>query len=246
MKPANSIALAISLLAVAATTWISLHIFEGIPHLEDEFAYVWQAQVIARGELVTPSPPEPKSFLVPFVVDYDGQRFGKYPLGWPVVLSFGERLGLRWLVNPFLAGLGVWLTYRLGSKILGKTVGLLAAGLTLTSPFFLMNSGGLLSHPWGLVLSTGFVIAWLDIWQADSLPKWVPALTAGFTLGALGLCRPMTALGVAIPFGIPRTGWTAARAGSDPQESITRRWGYAPGGRPALCLAVCRYGRSLA
>ncbi len=201
IEPAEIIALSISLMAVFVTAWISVNIFEGIAHLEDEFAYVWQAQVIARGELVTPSPPEPKSFLVPFVVDYHDQRFGKYPLGWPAALSLGERLGLRWLVNPLLAGLGVWLTYRLGSKLLGKTVGLLAAALTVTSPFFLMNSGGLLSHPWGLVLSTGFVIAWLDIWQGDSLPAWIPPLTAGLTLGTLALSRPLTALGVAIPFG---------------------------------------------
>jgi hypothetical protein len=201
IDPPDIIAIALSLLAIVVTAWISLHIFEGIAHLEDEFAYIWQAQVIARGELVTPSPPEPKSFLVPFVVDYHGLRFGKYPLGWPALLALGERLGLRWLVNPLLAGLGVWLTYRLGSKILGKTVGLLAAGLTLTSPFFLMNSGGLLSHPWGLVLSTAFVIAWLDIWLGDSLPAWIPPLTAGLTLGMLVLSRPLTALAVAIPFG---------------------------------------------
>ena len=202
MSKADTIALVISLLAVLVTGWISIGIFEGIPHLEDEFAYVWQAQVIARGELVTPSPPEHKSFLVPFVVDHNGQRFGKYPLGWPVVLSLGEMVGLRWLVNPLLAGLGVWLTYRLGTKIFGAGVGLLAAGLTATSPFFLMNSGSLLSHPWGLVLSIGFVIAWLDTLEGDCLPGWVPTLTAGITLGTLVLSRPLTAFGVAVPFGI--------------------------------------------
>src|SRR4030042_3522674 len=105
MTRADKIALVISLLAVIITAWISFYIFEGIPHLEDEFAYLWQAQVIARGELAVPSPPEPKSFLVPFVVDYNGLRFAKYPLGWPVLLSFGELIGLRWLVNPLLAGL---------------------------------------------------------------------------------------------------------------------------------------------
>jgi len=203
MLRADKIALLISILAVIATAWISFSIFEGIAHLEDEFAYVWQAQVIARGDFSVPSPPEHKSFLVPFVVDYEGQRFGKYPLGWPVMLSFGELIGLRWLVNPLLAGLGVWLTYRLGSKILGRIVGLLAAGLTATSPFFLMNSGALLSHPWGLVLSTVLAIAWLDTLNEDySLPGWVPTLTAGLCLGVLALSRPFTALGVSIPFGI--------------------------------------------
>jgi hypothetical protein len=203
MTRADKIALALSLLAIFTTTWISIHIFEGIPHLEDEYAYTWQAQVIARGELTVPSPPEHKSFLVPFVVDYQGERFGKYPIGWPTVLSFGERVGLRWLVNPLLAGFGVWLTYRLGSKILGTTIGLLAAGLTLTSPFFLMNSGSLLSHPWGLVLSLGLAVSWLDATTPrDPTPGWLPTLAAGLTLGILVLSRPLTALGVAIPFAI--------------------------------------------
>ncbi len=203
MTRSDKIALALSLLTVIVTGWISLHIFEGIAHLEDEFAYIWQAQVMARGELTTPTPPDGKSFLVPFVIDHAGQRFGKYPLGWPAMLSLGERIGLRGLVNPLLAGLAVWLTYRLGQKTLGATVGLIAAGLTLTSPFFLMNAGALLSHVWGLALTIGFALAWLDATgEADSLPGWLPTITAAVTLGVLALSRPFTALGVALPFGI--------------------------------------------
>ncbi len=203
MSRADKIALVLALLAVAASAWVALQIFEGLPHLEDEFAYLWQAQVIAGGHLTLPSPPDPKSFLVPFVVDHAGQRFGKYPIGWPVVLAVGELLDLRWLVNPLLAGLAVWLTYRLGKKTFGEPVALLAAGLTLTSPFFLMNSGSLLSHPWGLALALGFVIAWLDVIEPRAdLPGWLPTLSAALTLGALTLTRPYTALGVAIPFGV--------------------------------------------
>ena len=203
MSRSGKIAIAISIFTVFAAAWITLHIFDGLPHLEDEFAYLWQARVIARGELSIPSPPQPKSFLVPFVVDYQGQRFGKYPLGWPTLLSLGERLGLRWLVNPFLAGLNVWLIYRLGKKAFNETVGLLAAGLTATSPFFLMNSGVLLSHPWGLALSSAFALAWLDATEEHpSHPAWLPTLTGGLALGVLALSRPYTALGVALPFGV--------------------------------------------
>ena len=84
MSRTDKIALCLSVLVTLAAAWISLNIFEGIPHLEDEFAYVWQAQVIARGKLTIPSPPEPKSFLVPFVVDYQGLRFGKYQRCFPL------------------------------------------------------------------------------------------------------------------------------------------------------------------
>ena len=83
MSRANRLALMFSLLAVAAAYLVAERVFERMPHIEDEIAYVWQAQAIAGGRLTVPTPAHPQSFLVPFVVDYNGQRFGKYPLGWP-------------------------------------------------------------------------------------------------------------------------------------------------------------------
>jgi hypothetical protein len=212
MSRVDRFAILLSLLTVIITAWISQVTFDRIPHLEDEMAYVWQARAIAGGHLILPSPPQPSRFLVPFVVDYHGQRFGKYPPAWPVVLAFGELVGARWLVNSLLAGLGVWLTYRLGKKVLNEKVGLLAALLTLTSPFFMMNSASLLSHAWSLVLSLIFALAWLDSFDArgtlhptrpsETLPRWLTSLVASLSLGLLSLTRPLTAVGVALPFAI--------------------------------------------
>jgi hypothetical protein len=215
---ADTIGLAISLLAVLVSAWITVNIFESMAHLEDEMAYVWQADVIARGKLSLPSPPDANSFLVPFVVDYEGQRFGKYPLGWPALLGIGVRLGLRSLINPLLAGLAVWLTYRLGRRTFGVTVGLLGALLMLSSPFFLMNSGSLLSHPFSLVLSLGLTLAWFDAFTGQAVvglspekegrvswegPRaWLPTLVAALCLGGLALTRPLTAVAVGLPFGL--------------------------------------------
>jgi hypothetical protein len=198
------LALLLSLLAVGAAYWVTGHIFEHLPHIEDEWAYSWQARAIATGRLTIASPPFAQNFLVPFVVDYHGQRFGKYPLGWPALLSVGILLGLRSWVNPLLAGLGTWLTYRLGQRTLGPTVGLLAAGLTVTSPFFLMNSGSLLTHPLGLVLSAAFALAWLEAFaspEGSAHPR-LATVTAAASLGLLALTRPLTAVGVALPFGL--------------------------------------------
>ncbi len=200
MSRADRFALLLSLLAVLLTCLVTDRIFEQMPHIEDEIAYVWQAEAIAMGHLTVPSPPDPHSFLVPFVVDYEGQRFGKYPLGWPAMLAAGVYLGIRSLVNPLLAGLGVWLTYRLGKRVFGETVGLLAAVLTITSPFFLMNSGSLLSHPLGLVLSAGFALAWLETWDDSPLNPWWTLITAGLCLGVLILTRPLTAVGLVLVF----------------------------------------------
>ena len=203
MTNADRIALILSILAILAAFMVTNFVFENIPHIEDEVAYVWQAQTIGKGYLTLPSPPQPENFLMPFVVDYNGQRFGKYPLGWPVLLAIGIRLGIRQLVNPLLAGAGVWLTYRLGKKVFSETVGLLGAGLTLTSPFFLINSGTLLSHPFGLVLSASFALAWLDVFRSkDQNNQILPLLVAGMSMGGLALTRPLTAIAVALPFGL--------------------------------------------
>ncbi len=73
------LALALAVVAAIASAWVSASYFERIPHLEDEFANLWEADVMATGRIALPSPPQPESFLVPFVVDHDGLRFGKYP-----------------------------------------------------------------------------------------------------------------------------------------------------------------------
>lgn len=203
MSRSDKIAILISLVAVFLSYWLAERYFERLAHLEDEMAYVWQARVLARGQVTVSSPEYPNSFLWPFIVDYEGQRFGKYPLGWPLVLSLGERFGLREWVNPLLAGLSVWLTYLLGRRTLGEQVGLLAAGLTSVSPFFLVNSASLLSHPLGLVLSAGFALAWLGAFSTPHARRtWWSTLFAALALGALILTRPMTALAVAIPFAL--------------------------------------------
>jgi 4-amino-4-deoxy-L-arabinose transferase-like glycosyltransferase len=120
---------------------------------------------------------------------------------------------MRAWINPLLAGLGVWLTYQLGKRFFSQLVGLLAAALTVTSPFFLMNSGSLLSHPFGLVLSSIFALGWLEaFWEnkaenpgdkhIGSRQSWWYTWMVVLALGILILTRPMTALAVALPFGI--------------------------------------------
>jgi 4-amino-4-deoxy-L-arabinose transferase-like glycosyltransferase len=218
---ADLIALLLSLAAIFASYLVATRIYECLPHVKDEIAYAWQAQAYAQGQLTIDLPKYASSFTIPFVVDYQGQRFAKYPPGWPVVLALGVALGFRAWVNPLLAGLAVWLTYRLGQKLFGDAAGLLAAFLTVTSPFFLMVSGSLLAHPWSLVLTSAFALAWLDTFNMNRdrireeknnylvasarcvvycLSEWITVLIAGLSLGILALTRPLTSLGVALAF----------------------------------------------
>jgi hypothetical protein len=207
MSRIDRIALLVSLAAIMAAAFVSYQIFQNMPHIEDEMAFTWQAKVIARGQLTVATPkPCANCYMVPFVVDYNGLRFGKYPLGWPVLLAFGEFFHARGMVNPLLAGLATWFTYLLGKKLKGEITGLLSAILTATSPFFLMNSGSLLSHPWSLTLAQAFCQAWLDAFGPPNLnlPEKVrrslPVAAAGLSMAGLALTRPLTAVAVAVPF----------------------------------------------
>jgi hypothetical protein len=203
MTSTDRIAVFLCLAVVIGAALVSGLVFENMAHLEDEFAYLWQGQVIAGGDLTLPSPEFSSSFLVPFVIDYQGARFAKYPLGWPVVLSLGIRVGLRDWVNPILAGLAVWLVYRLGKRTFGETVGILAAALLGSSPFFLIQAGTLLSHVWSLVLCTAFTLFWIDALETEEKQgRWFKSAAAGLCLGALGLTRPLTMAAIALPFGI--------------------------------------------
>lgn len=208
MSRTDRLALAICFAVFLASLGVSHRVYGSIPHIEDEMAFVWQAKAIAQGQLYIHSPePNPRSFLVPFVVDYKGKRFGKYPIGWPVVLAFGEMFQIRAWINPFITALGLWFLYRTIKKIVDEKTALLAIALGLTSPFLLVNSGSLLSHPWSLFLTIVFFMAWIDAFsEKNTLPArvspWLPTVIAAFSLGLLVLTRPWTAVAVSIPFAL--------------------------------------------
>ena len=194
--------LLICLLAFASTAAVSYFAFERLPHLEDEVAYLFQAKTLAMGRLTVDSPALPDSFWTPFVLDYRGQRFGKYPPGWPAVLALGERFTAgrgSWLVNPVLSAIALYLVYRLGRSLYDDRTGLLAAALGLTSPLFLVLGGSYLSHlvslVWLLLFSLWFV------WTAQGRSRGYAA-GAGLALGMVFLTRSLTAVAFAMPFAL--------------------------------------------
>ncbi len=198
-KRATGWILLICALAAVATAAISYFAFERLAHLEDEVAYLFQARTMAMGRLTVPSPSQPDAFWTPFVLDHRGQRFGKYPPGWPAVLGLGELAGLAWLVNPLLSALALYLVYRLGRTLYDERVGLVAATLGLLSPLFLVLGASYLSHMvalvWLLLFSLWFV--WTAQGRSGSY-----AIGAGLALGLVFLTRSLTAVAFAAPFAL--------------------------------------------
>jgi 4-amino-4-deoxy-L-arabinose transferase-like glycosyltransferase len=227
------------LFSFAMSLVLSRIVFERLPHLEDELAYVFQARILARGQL-TLATPEPRiAFWQPFVVDRDGARFGKYPLGFPAQLALGEIAGAAWMVNALLGALAVAVIYRLGSEIFNRRVGIIAALLLAFSPMALLLNATLMGHTSALVFTLLFMWAygrirlrtedWVMSEKRGDEVRW--ALVGGVALGMVVANRPAAAVGVALPY----IAWSALRLWA------ARRGGWAAFWRtlrPLLVLAL--------
>ena len=194
---------------------ISSGIFEAIPHVEDEAAYWFQAQVFAEGMISVPVPPESDAYWSPFVIDYYGRRFGKYPPGFPLLLSLGQRAGAPWLVNALLGAAALALLADTGRRMGSPATGLLAATLGLTCPVLLAHAGSLLSHPTAVFCMSALLWCLAGLGarfepaadptgsaQPSTDPqlaaKWPWSVGAGLAIGYLALTRPYDAVGVGL------------------------------------------------
>jgi 4-amino-4-deoxy-L-arabinose transferase-like glycosyltransferase len=199
LSPHAAAALLLCLFAFALSAILSRTVFERLPHLEDELAYLWQARTYARGNWVIPTPEPEDAFWQPFVVDYNGVRFGKYTPGYPLVLMIGVWLGQTWIVNALLGAAAVALVFRLGSALFDADTGLIAAALTAFSPMALLLNAVLMGHALALVCAALFM--W-SMWQIERRPRpllwW--SVIGGAALGLLIAARALTAAAVALPF----------------------------------------------
>lgn len=208
-------ALGLALFSFLMTALVSGRVFERLPHLEDEVAYLFQAKIFARMQLVVETPEPSRAYWQPFVVDdpTTGNRMGKYSPGWPAFLAVGVMLGTPWVINGFLAMLTVGLTYRLGREVFNPDVGLIAAALTAFSPMALLLNGSLMGHTAALTCATLFMWAYWRMERALHSPnrafiaiiRW--GIVAGIALGLLAINRPLSAVAAALPFVM----WSVAR-----------------------------------
>ena len=186
--------------ALGASAVVSRAIFDRLPHLEDEFAYLYQARIFARGETHIETPQPIRAYWQPFLISDHGRRFGKYTPGWPLALAPGARLGQPWIVNAWLAMLIVALIYRLGREIYNPETGAVAALLMAISPTALLLNGTLMAHTATLFFVTLFVFAVWRVERGRRALLW--GIAGGLALGLALITRPLTAAGVAAPFAL--------------------------------------------
>ncbi len=168
-------------------------IFQGIvleymPVADDEDVYAFIAKTLLRGNLANPSPGDVEFFQNKFVVLNGGLWYGKYPLGYPLLLALGELLDLRFLVTPLITCATLIVTHRVGALLFSSRQANLAVLLLLLSPHFVFMAATELSHSAMTLFVMLGLLATLKVGKGASI-WW--ALLAGIAWGYGILIRPL-------------------------------------------------------
>lgn len=166
------------------------------PNSGDEYVYLFQARMLARGELVHASAGAPGLFAFNYIVLEAGRTFGTFPFGWPLALGLALAAGVPpGLVNPALGTLTLGLVWLLGARLYSPRIGALAAAIVAVSPFFAFNAASYFSHTFcGVMLLGAACLAA----RVDRTPWWVP-VSVGLLIGWAVLARYLSGVVCAVP-----------------------------------------------
>ncbi|MDX1387925.1 MAG: glycosyltransferase family 39 protein [Acidobacteriota bacterium] len=183
----------------AALLLVSVFGLRGIPHIQDEGAYLFQAKIFASGEWSAPAPSRPEFFDHEHIVTTSERWFSKYPPLFPLILSVGVLVGAPWIIGPVLGGLTAVVVFATARELGNGRTGWIAWGLTLSSPFFLIMGGSMMSH-----MAAALFVSLFLLFLVRAIERGAPgqALVAGACLGAALLTRPYTAFLAAVGAGV--------------------------------------------
>lgn len=148
-KKISAVLLAVTLPAYLLLEWF---VFQKFPATPDEFAYLFQAKILASGSVTTPAHPLQDFFKSAFIAESGGRLFSIMPPGWSFFLVPWVWVGAPWIANPLLCSLCVLLVFLIGEAMYSRTTGCVAAFLMAVSPFFSYMSGTFFAHPLSLFL----------------------------------------------------------------------------------------------
>ena len=181
------------------TAFLNFFPYEQHPHLQDEVVYLYHAGFLAQGNLTLPAPLVPEAFPI-YLMHFKGdQWFPSTPPGWPAMLAVGKIFGVPWLINPFLAGINIILSYLFLREVYPSHIARISICLLSFSPWNLFMAMNFLPHTFTLTctLAAFIAVAWLRKTQ-----KIVWGIVGGGAVGLVSLVRPLDGLIVAVAIGL--------------------------------------------
>ena len=169
------------------------------PAYHDEYSYLFQAQTFLAGHWTFPSSPfHPELFDQMHVLN-EGRMASRYLPGNALWLAPFVALGHPVWGLYVAGGIATIFVFWIGRELGDDRSGLLAGLLTGFSPGIAVFGNLLLAHQATLIGVTLFLWGMLRL-QARRKP--IDAFWAGLGLTWAMLCRPATAAGIGLPFGV--------------------------------------------
>ena len=190
------------------------------PAYHDEYSYVFQAQTLLGGRFSNPSVSKNSELFDQMHVLNEGRMASRYYPGTGLWLApflvIGHPYWGYWLASALASVFVFWAGHELGKLRVGLVSGLIFA----VSPGVALFSNLLLAHQPTLVGLSLFLWAFLK-WQRTRVP--FDAFLAGCGLSYAMLCRPATAAGFGLPFGVAFVWWILLARGKDVTPSAKSR-----------------------
>lgn len=194
----NAIAGGIVITFLLVTLGVSYFTLERFPNSSDEYAYLLQAQTLSEGKLFQKAPPLSEIFHHNHIAVKEGIRIGRFPPGWPLILSSAYVLGVPpWTINPLLGALALIVVYFFARKMYGQTVALWSMLALALPAYYIFNAASYFSHISCLLVAIAFVYA-THLYIQKKAGRYL--VLAGFCLGLMGVIRYYTALLIFLPF----------------------------------------------
>jgi hypothetical protein len=181
-----------------ASLFVAFKTLETFANSSDEYAYLFQAKAMGEGRLVEQGYSSPEFFYFNHIAQKGDIRVGRFPPGWPLILSIAYVAGISpALVNPILGLLTLLIFYQFARRYYTYQVSILSLAILALSSFFIFNSASYFSHVSCALFSIGFVFALYR--YLDNL-RIGYALLCGLMLGMIAITRYYTAALMFMPF----------------------------------------------
>jgi len=177
------------------------------PAYHDEYSYLFQARTLLAGRFSFPSSAvQPELFDQMHVLN-EGRMASRYYPGTGLWLAPFVAIGHPYLAPMIAGAIATMLIYWVAVELGGRWAGVIASLAMAVSPGVGLFSNMLLAHLPTLLGLSIFLLGMVRWRRTRS--AW-DAWSAGWGLSFAMLCRPMTAAGFGLPFGIDAILWLIA------------------------------------
>jgi hypothetical protein len=198
IKSSRSSVIIMIVISFLVSVVVSYYTLEQFPNSSDEYAYLFQAETLSKGKLWEKAHDLPEFFRLIHIAEKDGIRVGRFPPGWPLILSTAFYLGIPpFLVNPFLGLLSLVVFYSFAKKFYGERIALWSLLILAFTSFFIFNAASYFSHTSCMLATISFVYS-IHLYREKQ--KFIYPVAAGFFLGIILIIRYYTAVLIFLPF----------------------------------------------